>query len=49
MVGEVAITSANGAEGEVEGAWILGVSPGGMPCYCRERVGAKESGDVEVL
>ena len=36
MVGGVAHTSANGAEGDVEGVWLLGVSPGGVPSDCRE-------------
>ena len=48
MVGGVAHTSANGAEGDEEGVSFLGVSPGGVPGDCREGVGGEESGDVEV-
>ena len=48
MVGGVVHTSANGAEGDVEGVWLLGGSPGGVPGDCRGVIGAEESDDVEV-
>ena len=47
MVEVVAHTSAIGAEGDVEGVWLLGVRPGGVHGDCREGVGAEESEDVE--
>ena len=50
MVGGVAHTSANGAEGDEEGVGVsfLGVSPGGVPGDCREGVGGEETGVVGV-
>ena len=46
MAGGVAHTSADGAEGDEEGIWLLGVRPGGVPGGCREGGGGDGSRDV---
>ena len=48
MVGGVAHTSADGAEGDEGGVWLIGVSPGGVPGGCRKGRGGGGSRDVEV-